>query len=285
MAASLNHLSLHVCIALSFSLIQLYIPGILAFGAAIIGTAGNLYCETVQLTQEETTREDGGDPLVIYAGMWTFRTNEMTSDPLSSSSSSSASVCHTYQSLLEAGFDYDTDAKTRFVMAFAIITPIIGGLALFLACAGPCCCNVTTSRWRAMGGIFLLSGLFQGFTLVVMQSSICNDNPVIQYYEEYDLVLWNSFGSGGGGECKGYTGYHLSIAAVALWLLAGTAALVLPSPHVDGRQPEQCQTVIYQRDEHGHVIESSVVIVKGTDPTPPTEQAKPRSIPNIGAFS
>ncbi|CAJ1949709.1 unnamed protein product [Cylindrotheca closterium] len=254
-------------------LLKLYIPGILAFLAAIFGTAGNLYCETVQFIQENN--QDGGDPLVIYAGMWTFRTNEndsisaRASDPLSSEQ-----VCHPYQGLVAAGFDYDTDATTRFVMAFAILTPVIGGLALFLACAGPCC-NVTTSRWRAMGGIFLLCGAFQGLTLVVMQSSICKDNPVLQYYEEYNPELLNTFPSS--RECQGYMGYHLSIAAVALWILAGIAALVLPSPHVDGRQPQQTQSVTYQRDENGNVTETNVAIAKGTNSTPP-EQAKPNFV-------
>jgi len=249
-------------------LLKFYTPGILAFCAAIFGTAGNLYCETVQFIQENS--QDGDEPLVVYAGLWTFRTNDTpattTSDPLSSEP-----VCHTYNSLVSTGFDYDIDATTRFAMAFAIITPIIGGIALFLACAGPCC-NVATSRWRAMGGVFLLSGLFQGFTLAVMQSSICKDNPVLQYYEDHYLDLWNTFPAS--HECQAYTGYHLSIVAVALWILAGVAALVLPSPHVDGRQPQQSQTVTYQRDENGNVRETNVVIVKGTNPTPP-EQAKP----------
>lgn len=252
---------------------KFYIPGILAFLAAIFGTAGNLYCETVQFVQEEDNSD--GDPVVVYAGMWGFRTNDDVStrniptDPLSSEP-----VCYGYHSLVTTGFDYDLDATARFVMAFGIITPVIGGFALFLACLGPCC-NVSSSRWRAMGGIFLVSGMFQGFTLAVLQSSICKDNPVLRYFEEYDLDFWSTFPR----ECKAYTGYYLSITAVVLWILAGMAALVLPSPHVDGQQPQQSQTVTYQRDANGNVRETNVVIVKGTNPTAlPPEQAKTDSV-------
>jgi len=248
-------------------LLSFYVPGILAFFAALFGTAGNLYCETVQFSQESSKLGgDDGDPLIVYAGMWTFRTNDKTS----ATSLSAGPICQTYDSLLATeGFDYEIDSTTRLAMAFAIITPILGGLALFLACAGPCC-NVTTSRWRAMGAIFALSGIFQGITLVVLNSSICNHNPVEQYLQEYDATLLETFSS----DCKADTGYHLSIAAVALWILAGLAALVLPSPHVDGRQPQVSQAVTYQRDENGNVTETNVVIVKGTNPAPP-KQAKP----------
>ncbi|KAL3931761.1 MAG: hypothetical protein SGBAC_011156 [Bacillariaceae sp.] len=259
-------------------LLKFYTPGILAFCAAIFGTAGNLYCETVQFVQQEENNDSqNDDPLIVYAGMWTFRTNDMTSTPSTDPMSSQQQVCRTYDSLVSTGFDYDMDATSRFVMAFAILTPIIGGLALCLACVGPCCNNLTPSRWRAMGGVFLLSGIFQGSTLAVMQSSVCKDNPVLQYFEEYNLELLKTFPTS--GECKAYTGYYLSIVAVALWILAGAAALVLPAPHVDGRQPEQTQTVTYQRDGNGNVTESNVVIVKGTNPSAAIpEQAKPNVV-------
>lgn len=244
------------------SLGTFYVPGILAFIAAVIGTAGNIYCETVQFTQQQDTTE----PLILYGGVFTYRTNDVSNTPFVSDFS-----CKSYGNLEDSsGFEYDIDAKTRATMAFSIITPILGGLAVVLACVGPCC-TIPAPKWKAMGAIFILSSIFQGITLLVLESSICLDNPALQYMESLDANLRDTFPD----TCEWYTGFYLNIVAVVLWFLAGVAAMVLPAPHVDPRQPQQTQTVTYQSNPDGTVQETSVMVVKGTNVNLPSEGAKP----------
>eukprot|EP00980_Cylindrotheca_fusiformis_P025150 scaffold13207_cov143-Cylindrotheca_fusiformis.AAC.3 len=114
-----------------------------------------------------------------------------------------------------------------------------------------------------MGALFLVCSLFQGLTLLVVDSSICHDNPVLQS-ENYTTDS---------DSCEWYTGLYLSIIAVVLWFLAGVAALVLPAPHVDPRQPQQTQTVTYQRNPDGTIQETDVEVVKGTNVASPGHSA------------
>lgn len=243
------------------SLATFYVPGILAFLAAIFGTAGNLYCETIQFTQ----RQQDSDPLIVYGGVFTYRTNGVMNSALAS-----GLVCSSYGTLEDNDdFEYDIDSKTRATMAFSITTPILGGLALVFACVGPCC-TIPAAKWKKMGAVFIVCSILQGLTLLVLESSICQDNPALQYMESLDASLRDSFPT----TCEWYTGFYLSILAVPLWFLAGVAAMVLPAPHVDHRQPQQTQTVTYQRNPDGRVQESNVTIVQGSNVAPPVE-AKP----------
>lgn len=48
------------------------LPPLLAFVASSFGLVANFYCETVKFPQVE-----GNDDLVLYAGLWSFRTPDL----------------------------------------------------------------------------------------------------------------------------------------------------------------------------------------------------------------
>lgn len=230
-----------------------YLPACFACVAIIFGTAANFVCETVKFPQEEGNRD-----AVLYASPWNFRTKgafEVNGNVWV------YNTCQYYNSLEdESGFDFAVDAKTRTVRAFSIMTPIIGGLMLLMACLGPCR-TVSPSTWKCLGYILVVMGIFQGLTLMVQSSSICNNNPVLQYLEATASDFAATFPDG----CEMASGFVLNIVAVICWILAGALAIMGPSPVVFASEPPQQQSVTYTQNADGTVGETNVTIVKGTD--------------------
>ena len=110
-----------------------------------------------------------------------------------------------------------------------------------------------------MGFFFLLTSALQGLNLLIDTSSICTDNPAIQYLEVTNPDLANTFPD----SCDRADGYAMQIVAVALWALAGLATLVIPEPEVVHAHPQQQQTATYTQKPDGTVEEAVVVAVEG----------------------
>lgn len=221
-----------------------------AICALILGTGSNIYCESVKFT----TQVDGNNNLVMYAGPWNYRTQDSYkwNDPTFASQSS----CRNYDSL---GIDYTVDATTKTVWSFAIIAPIFGILLSLGACFGAFV-GSRASRWKCMGSMFIFVSVLQGLTLLIESSSICYDNPAIQYLEVINPDLANTMPE----TCEWAIGFKANIVAIVLWIIAGTCALVLPPPVIIREHTHQGQTVTYTQNADGTVQENHVTIVKGT---------------------
>lgn len=70
-----------------------------------------------------------------------------------------------------------------------------------------------------MGIAFIVAGICQGITLIVLQSNVCLDNPVLQYVELTDPDISETFGD----QCEKAAGYTINIVATTLFLLAGAS--------------------------------------------------------------
>merc|ERR1712025_907989 len=67
--------------------------------------------------------------------------------------------------------------------------------------------------WKCMGFFFLVTSAFQGLTLLIDTSSVCYDNPAIQYLEVTNPDLADTFPD----SCDRAMGYAVQIVAVVLW--------------------------------------------------------------------
>lgn len=113
-----------------------------------------------------------------------------------------------------------------------------------------------------MGIAFIITGIFQSVTLLILSSSICSNNPTIQY---------NDYSNNGGGfnddgsnrSCETATGFGVNVTSVILWLMAGICTFILSPPTVQRNFPVQNQTVSYQRSPDGTIQETDVVVVQG----------------------
>lgn len=232
------------------------IPFILGLLAFLLGTAPNLQCETVSFTQIE-----GNNDLVLLAGPLSYRTKSVSDWPDYSFASKS---CRNYRQLEKnTGFKYEADSKTKTVWSFSVLTPLLGVVVLFKALLIGICGKSRGSTfgggWKAIGVFSLVASVFQGLNLLIDSSSICLDNPALQYLESTNADLADTFPD----SCELAMGYSLGIAAVVLWALAGLSTFVIPEPVVLNH-PKQEQTVTYIQKADGTVEEARVAIVKGT---------------------
>ena len=227
-----------------------FIPAILSTVAIVLGTASNVYCETLSFPQD-------GTEATLDVSPFYYRTKDMVDF---ADETWVVTRCRNYKYLdKELGFDYDKfDAKSRTVRAFAVITPILGGLAMVYAWIAPCVPH-SPSRWNGIGLLFLLSCIFQGLTLMVWTSSICTNNPVKQYLDAF----YPESGETISDDCIKATGYTLNIISVVFWFLAGISIKAIPPPKPDFSEPVQEQTVTYQKNNDGTVQEQNVTIVQG----------------------
>jgi hypothetical protein len=233
--------------------VRSFVPGTFAFFAIIFGSAANFYCQSVKFVQDP-----GNDDLTLYVSPWNYRTKDSYQSP-GSDDIFTYTTCRSYSYLEDSyGFNFNVDATTRTVWSFSIMTPVIGGLLLFFTCLGACM-TVNPQRWKCFGILMVFMSIFQGLTLLITSSSICKDNPALQYLEQSDSTLAGTFSN----DCVVATGYTLNIVAVVCWFLAGTAAIVLPAPTVIPEHPPQEQTVTYTQKPDGTVEETNVTVVKG----------------------
>jgi len=111
-----------------------------------------------------------------------------------------------------------------------------------------------------MGATFILLSVFQGITLLIASSSICYDNPVLQFLEADNPNLAQTIPE----KCEWGTGFKVNIAAVVLWFLSGACTFVFPAPSLMHEHTQQEQTVTYTQNPDGTVSENHVTIIKGT---------------------
>jgi hypothetical protein len=136
-------------------------------------------------------------------------------------------VCESYDYLEDQyDFDYDVDSKWKTVKAFAIMTPIIGGIVMICSCFACCVPSVSPSLWKLAGMLFILMSLFQGLTLLIIRSNVCNDNPARNFLTEVSTPV---FGEVFPEQCDLSSGFKLAISAVVFFFVAGVMALMMPS--------------------------------------------------------
>ena len=171
--------------------------------ALLCGSFGIISCRTLQFPQKNTDA-------YISAGAWSYKTQNYA---LVGDTVWVIDTCRSYKYLdKDLGVPYDLDATSKAVMAFSIIAPILGSLAILASCNG--------KGMKPVGVLFLLAGISQGLTLMIQSSSLCSDNPVIQYLEAA-TNLASTFED----TCEWGSGFRAAISAVVFWLVAGFAAM------------------------------------------------------------
>lgn len=227
--------------------------------ALLCGAPGNLYCETFSFTDENDSSNK------VYVGVFGFRTKRKVEI---GDNTFVQSYCASYDQLSDDyGYNYDVDSKWKTTKAFAIMSVTLGGIFLILGCIAPCFA-LSPGKWMFLGTMFILTCLFQGLTLLSLDSNICLDNPVANFLEEEKFSL--EFPE----ECDWEAGFRLNIASVALWFAAAVAIFMLPPPTKCPVEPPQTQEVTYQEtvNPDGTTTVQETGVVKGTN-VPPAPQA------------
>jgi hypothetical protein len=111
------------------------------------------------------------------------------------------------------------------IQNIAITIPVIGGVALCGSCIAPVL-YLGPIMWKLFGISFLSMSILQGVTLLVLESSVCLDNPLLQFLEAERPLVRARYGE----ECEWGLGFKLGITAVVFWFVAGVLVFVIPTP-------------------------------------------------------
>mmetsp|Transcript_14789 Transcript_14789/g.41878 ORF Transcript_14789/g.41878 Transcript_14789/m.41878 type:complete len:257 (+) Transcript_14789:136-906(+) len=231
-----------------------FLPALLGGIAIVIGTAANLHCQTVSISQLD---DDGK----IYSGVFHFTTKNF--DEVYKRQAWCPTDCESYNNFKDdTGFDFDVNAFWRTTKAFAVIGPIVGGIALFGAVIVPCFQSAFSGRkkwmWFATVLGLAFAGVCQGLTLLILKSSVCENNPILEYLEDGKPDLRTTFADE--PECQWEAGLRMGIAATVFWCLAAIYGILRPANTKFPPRPVQTQTITYKRNADGTVTKTSVDI-------------------------
>ncbi len=208
----------------------------LGAAALFLGLFPVFQCETIQFHQ----LDDSGDGPIIFAGTGSYQTKnaEELSDSIfyaprckNYGKASVFSDGHTMNPTEGLGMeDYDTDATTTLVFAFSILAPVVGACVFFWSLVR---FELGLKRgYQYTSALFVVTAIFQGLVLLITSSSLCDDNPALQWLEANNADLADTFSS----ECQIARGCIMQASAVGFWILAAIADFYVKDP--DLKEPE-----------------------------------------------
>lgn len=120
------------------------------------------------------------------------------------------------------------DSKYNSAKAFTGVTAFVGGLGMICLWMS-LCFPMPQQQIRMIGGSFFFACFFEGLTLVILNSSICNID-FFSYMADISKELSNVSVS-----CSPGKGANLAISSVVFWFLAAALCMAnLPRPADDG---------------------------------------------------
>jgi hypothetical protein len=205
-------------------------PIILGTLALWVGAFGNFGCQTVEFP---STGSAQAGPLIIDAGIFGYQTKGYAGTD-SEGTIWVVDVCRSYSDIEDDfGFPYDVDRKMDAIQIIVIAIVAVGGIMLIGSCVALCAPCHQPMLWKLYGLSFLVMSILQGITMLVLKSSVCLDNPVLQYLEAVNPIRRENYPD----ECEWGMGFRMMITATVFWFVAGAATLVIPAPQEESLGP------------------------------------------------
>jgi len=116
-----------------------------------------------------------------------------------------ARTCYTYSDAVSP------DPKWKTAQAFAIISVVIGGIAMCFNCCIICTPN-PSKGFQCFSLLYLFTCLSQGLTFLFLKSDACQNNPIYNIELPVEVVEVSA-------DCNLSWGANTGIAATVLWFL------------------------------------------------------------------
>lgn len=206
-----------------------FIPGMIAAFAFIVSLFAGVYCHFISFM----SNEGGDNPITLNFGIWYYQGWSVVNSNIQGTVI--LETCYNYPE----GTSFDSNWKSA--MAFSIITLVMGGVVTFWTLLAGCF-YPSKKAFQAGGLIYLLCCLFQGLTLLFLDSNACHNNPLMSGLQAQIPNSRLTFPS----SCSMAAGAKCAIAGTVLWFVAAIAALKLDPPE---RSPntQETQDVAYTR--------------------------------------
>lgn len=169
--------------------------------------ASAIQCNFIKFT---STNDNTADPVTAEFGIWYYQS---ISAVMSSDGTFLFNSCHSYPDYM----DIDSSWKTaRAFIVLAFISSIIIITCNFLAA----CFDYSelSQDLRLESIAYLLTAIFQGLTLLLLNSSVCNDNILAKEFTQRLITFPDT--------CSMSNGAKLSISATVIWFAASVASFL-----------------------------------------------------------
>ena len=206
-------------ILLLFSNCVWFLTVLLGLIAILLGSISSFSCQTITFSQA------GGGSL--DSGPFYYRSSNLVFLQIGNSTQYAFDSCRPYSVLDDIGFIYDVDSTTVAVRVFASIAIATGFISVFGVLSVPFI-GASLCAWNMYGFLLILTCVVQAFTMLIMSSSLCLNNPILQIMEDISLTsaLRDSFED----ECRPYRGYNMNIVSIIFYGIAGILVLIMPAP-------------------------------------------------------
>lgn len=233
-----------------------------SFAATFLSVLSTTWCEYVAF--DDPSNAD----FTLRFGLWEVLTFE-TRSKLRGDDVEMTRVCEDYPD------DFPIDGAQKMARAFSILAPTLGGIVCAYTWFYVCFLGGTL-RWKQMGGAFLLCSFFQSLTLLLLlRSSVCRDNDIVEDLGGEDFE---------NAKCQLHWGANSSIVSVCLYLVAGIVMFRTIPPQRRPRPPPETQAVTYSKttqDDGTEVLVKNVVKGTAVASSPADERGDAVVVPNI----
>ena len=180
---------------------------IIAYALAFIGC---VQCNVIKFTSTDSSNVRGvglDHPITVQFGFWSHEDVNFYMDSRSN---------YTYAVLSCTKYDDDINIESKWMAAgvFSILPLIIVGLNFILMCVKKC---GDTDRWFTCVA-YLLAFLFQGLSLLFLDTSACKNNPIVEGIS--DKIIGLTFQE----TCSISTGMKCIISAMVFCLVPAFAS-------------------------------------------------------------
>jgi len=195
-----------------------FIAATLATTAICLSFLSNFWCETIAF---QPLRGNGDNMLFIPTRTFgPFYAKELVAGTVGQFEGEDYYVIG--EKCVNLSDDISKDANWKTTQAFAIITVVIGGIMVFWTWLAPCFGGFKRF-WKPAGLVYILCSIFQGLTLLFLESAACTANNVI------------SLGAAAYKQtCEWDWGTQTNISSVVFWFLAGAFMIVVVPPDAPG---------------------------------------------------
>jgi len=249
--------------------------------ALTLSCFSSFWCESVGFPPDLLTSNENSATLTIQGsnsphptlrfGLFSYlKVDQTTQD-----SKSNGLLLPTYNTIVRdtcQRYDWDVmdvDPPWRIARFFAILVTVLGLLGTFMVWVRP---SYTGSANALMTLNFLiLLPIFQGLTLLVVQSSLCTDNPLVELNIGDEAGTYDA-------ECKLDMGSHINLISICLWFLTGLCMVYLGVPHKteQKRRAKRRNSSVFQADDEAdmdNTANQSVPEVSAKAINPPKKKA------------
>mmetsp|Transcript_15814 Transcript_15814/g.26989 ORF Transcript_15814/g.26989 Transcript_15814/m.26989 type:complete len:224 (+) Transcript_15814:39-710(+) len=182
------------------------ITSIFAATAFLLAWAAEFNCAFLSFTSDTSTFSQ---PITVHFGIWSY---QFWTVATSTGGSVIFETCHRYPG------DVEVDGSWKAARAFSTLTLIFGGVFLLINLIASCI-HPTRNTSPLESTAFLLASIFQGLSLLLLNSSLCKNNAIL-YTLQSDMSKLGNPAIEFPETCSLSMGANCAIAAIVFWALA-----------------------------------------------------------------